>query len=102
MTKDEALKMAILQFERINKEYDCTEIIDICKDALAHPAQEPVAWLSADSKANEIIKTHPCALARTAPSWQGLSEKERSKFVGLHCNHDLVRAIEQALKEKNT
>ena len=40
-------------------------------------------------------------LRKSAPSWQGLSEKERSKFVGLHCNHDLVRAIEQALKQKN-
>ena len=33
-SKDEALKMAISQFKRIDKEYDCTEIIDICKEAL--------------------------------------------------------------------
>lgn len=32
--KDKALKMAIAQFERINKEYPSKEIIDICKEAL--------------------------------------------------------------------
>ena len=46
MTKDEALKMAILQFERINKEYDCTEIIDICKEALEQLKEPQYLYVS--------------------------------------------------------
>ena len=82
-------------------------------DDYGQPAQEPVAWLSTDSKANEIVKTHP------APLWQGLSDDELSHLKYLHVDYELfdegeygtecnvyvdefARAIEQALKEKNT
>ena len=116
MNTQEALKMAIEQFERINNEYPCEEIIDICKEALAQPAQEPVAWMSKKrgdvSKAKmyfnegeEILPlyTHP------APSWQGLSDDEinnlHHKWIMNSGNkdtqYDFARAIEQALKEKN-
>ena len=70
-------------------------------EALEQPTQKPVAWLSTDSKANEIIKTYP------APSWQGLSDDELDalngspmalEYSGLY---KFARAIEQALKEKN-
>jgi hypothetical protein len=67
-SKDEALKMAIEKLELwhgryismtcIAAELDFKEIINACKEALEQPAQEPVAYLSTYSKANEIIKTY--------------------------------------------
>ena len=79
------------------------ETIKACKEALAElQEQKPVAWLSTDSKANEIIKTHPA-------TWQGLSDDERHEMIVKHvavdctCDpYEFARAIEQALKEKNT
>ena len=88
------------------------------KEALEQPAQEPVAWMSKKrgdvSKAKmyfnegeEILPlyTHP------APSWQVLeSEKVTQIIHGLEDKLGMpivgaiavARAIEQALKEKNT
>lgn len=97
MTKDEALKMAISQFKRIDKEYDCTEIIDICKDALEQPTKGiefewynkgwtdaiwEFEWLSDD----EILII--CA-------------KMAAKLPNKEIDLIFARAIEQALKEKN-
>jgi hypothetical protein len=92
---------------------------------LAQPAQEPVAWVSPKTAyyfgitnkyetgvfryglfddATIPLYIHP------APSWQGLSNDEigrLSVFDGLHHVEvpllaKFIRAIEQALKEKNT
>lgn len=87
------------------------------QEALAQPAQEPVAWMSKKrgdvSKAKmyfnegeEILPlyTHP------APSWQGLSDDDvhnyadhNFAFASEHFEEifNFYRAIEQALKEKN-
>ena len=103
-TKDEALKMAISQFERIDKEYDCTEIIDICKEALEQPAQEIV------HKVFDIDNFHSSVLDRikfTSPQqWQGLSDDEIAKIIGKGAFYEwndveFARAIEQELKTKN-
>ncbi len=77
-----------------------------------HPApaekQEPVTWLSTESKANEIIKTNPA-------TWQSLSDDEMvnlyNKYFGITAKVkksvkrdefiEFARAIEQTLKEKN-
>jgi len=136
MTKDEALKMAIeaLKNTKFPVGDKRNEAINACKEALEQPltrdwkdtideriardsefkealeqpAQEPVAWLSIDSKANEIIKTH---------QWQGLTDDEVFKIVpnieqikpqyGMMLSNewnilDYARAIEAKLKEKNT
>lgn len=108
----EALKMAITQFERIDKEYDCTEIIDICKEALEQPAQEPVEKYMQPIK--PLVTAPSITISNTTslspPSWQGLSN-DRIRDIGDNCLEnnnglfnwiDFAHAIEQALKEKNT
>jgi stress-induced morphogen len=91
----EALKMAIAQFERINNEYPCEEIIDICKEALASQEQEAVLL---------NVKTHDDKTYKvevSAPVWQGLSDDERHevivKYVAVDCTcdpYEFARAIE--------
>jgi hypothetical protein len=129
-TKDEALKMAIddariglgkvrqhLGWQEPKEDELCLEILkawktlDACKEALSSlesdalaetEKQEPVVWLSTESKANEIIKTNPA-------TWQSLSDDEIVGILG-NIREKLnggvflafARAIEQALKEKNT
>jgi hypothetical protein len=129
MTKDEALKMAIevldLNVDCVS-ESKWKEAINACKEALEpepmtttdvitckmvgkccmtgealeQPAQEPVAWLSTNSKANEVIKTH---------QWQELTDGEINKIYDQvkwditlqDIVIDFSRAIEQELKTKN-
>jgi hypothetical protein len=123
--QNEALKMAISQFKRIDKEYDCTEIIDICKEALEQPAQEPVAWIIQTQKIDGE-PTEPYAMmgkykyvadtcdfgepiplyTHPAPSWQRLSDDEIAKIIGKGAFYEwndveFARAIEQELKTKN-
>jgi hypothetical protein len=78
MTKDEALKMAIetFEFEGVRNE-EGLNVLNACKEALKQPA------------------------------WRGLTEEEiqaiRIKtFDAVATNYEAYRAIEQALKEKNT
>ena len=120
MTKDEALKMAS---EAMNSAYSshgkilpsypaqdawlyhgCDaklfKALQACKEALEQPAQEPVAWLSTDSKANEIIKSHP------APSWQGLSAAEIKDLANFWDISDIkiepfIEKVIQRVVEKN-
>ena len=130
MTKDEALKMVINNLEIQDFNTVNATLIAYCKEALElsekqhtfpdkkQPAQEPVAWIyewedekavkltfHPDSKAKVIpLYTHP------APSWQGLSDDEidsvwfevvkENNFEGT--GKYFARAIEKALKEKNT
>jgi hypothetical protein len=123
MTKDEALKMAIKALEDSLTRQDVA--INACKEALEQPTvaelndeylrdtyvdgldemqgitqqeyyQEPVAWLSTNIKANEVIKTH---------QWQGLTDDEINKIKNdyeLEQRTFYARAIEAKLKEKNT
>ena len=125
----EALKMAIealdnacIKIEKWTKGGKWTagkEASLKCKEALAQPAQEPVAWMDEEgiwqyeweshSDNKKPLYTHP------APSWQGLSDDEiypmadvcYSEFEGVmgkgfvFDRYKFARAIEQALKEKN-
>lgn len=113
MTKDEALKMAIEALEFIKDggfytgEDDC---IEACKAALEQPSQEPVAWMHRHAgeitEFNDFQSCQYCEPLYThpAPSWQGLSgeELENIKDEVKSGWYDFARAIEQALKEKNT
>ncbi|CAB4133173.1 hypothetical protein UFOVP250_54 [uncultured Caudovirales phage] len=117
-TKDEALKMAI---EAMGEAYRLDGIvlakaIQACKEALEQPVQEPVMWMCTDNYDEVVflsdktciecrpLYTHP------APSWQGLSEEEQWNLINksdIPADYDheilaIARAIEQALKEKNT
>ncbi len=100
MTKDEALKMVnqVLDDKHHYPDEDIPTLVmdalNACKEALEQPAQEPVAWLSTDSKANEMIKTY---------QWQGLTDDELEE---LSSEEELMfwgfaRAIKAKLKEKN-
>jgi hypothetical protein len=124
MTKDEALKMAIKTAKTAIKEWqklvddldgkawrkinELEEKLDDCKDALEQPS---VAELNDEYLRDTHVEglssaqdTHP------APSWHGLSDDEIGRlavFDGLHHVEipllaKFIRAIEQALKEKNT
>lgn len=91
--------------------------IQACKDALKQQPQAPVAWMSeggvftrtkdhAESWSNHGGKVTP-VYTHPAPSWQGLSDDEIDKLYadwerGQTDYLNYARAIEQALKEKNT
>lgn len=129
-TKDEALKMAVEQLWSCSmlmnldhSDYLYEDVIkahDACKQALAEAEkQEPVAIVMEDSYGygaslykrlplGTKLYTHP------TPSWQSLSDDEieyweclkappvHPDFVDDDSWHGFARAIEQALKEKNT
>ena len=84
MTKDEALKMRKEQDEYWSK---------IIKQ-VEQPAQEPVELIRNES--GNFSPKH---------QWQGLTEDEIENILHKHYPdewEDFARAIEQALKEKNT
>ena len=132
MTKDEALKMAIEAIEGMNYDAygyspkDCkdNETIQACKEALAQPAQEPVAVITPDNygeprldfigtfkyKATTAVNPDIPLYTHPAPSWQGLSDDEIQNIAdetdkvfatSIFWVNAFARAIEQALKEKN-
>ena len=124
MTKDEALKMAIEAFVRWEDTYksDCTEVINACKEVLEQPAQEPVAYMysneiiySSKTVKNMINGKQELTPLYKKKEWQGLTDDEINDIIddvfskstieknGVKtCSvREGVRAIEQALKEKN-
>jgi hypothetical protein len=118
MTKDEALKLALEALTIIRGQLKSwglgDEAIAICKQALAAPVQEPVAWMD---KYGEIYKDVPEVLSTdtplyTAPPAQAapvpLTDEEidairfsiPTKAVTQR-DFELARAIEAKLKQKN-
>jgi nitroreductase len=113
MIKDEALKLALGYVKR-----NCPALVfNEIKEALAQPAQEPVAW-STDIEFDddtEIVPpeekgrlgtagmTIPLYTAPQQRPWVGLTDGELSELSasGLAL-WALWRAIEAKLKEKNT
>ena len=101
---------------------------DMFKEALAQPAQEPVAWNEEEFNAiayayrtcpaHEIkmvsdryqeLVNYVLSITHPAPAWQGLSADEIDDFMFESCDAengysitDLIKLVEQALKEKNT
>jgi hypothetical protein len=109
MNKDEALKMVIKNLELQEFNTVNATLIAYCKEALAtnkdsslvQPAQN--LKLIEDNgngiKTYEILPTH---------QWQGLTDDEVDDFMFQSCDAengysitDLIRLVEQALKEKN-
>jgi len=105
------------------------QAIQACKEALEQPAQEPVAWNEEEFNAiayayrscpaHEIEMISECyqdlvdyvlSITHPAPSWQGLSDDEvndlHHKWIMNSDNkdtqYDFARAIEQAVKDKNS
>jgi hypothetical protein len=134
MTKDEALKLALEALENIStalREDDVLgsdselmlNAITAIKEALAQPAQEPVAWINAEKRTFEwngpVLWNTPTVASLnkiplyTAPQqrpWVGLTELERAEIANLKWwdwedSFDIegfARAIEAKLREKNT
>jgi len=113
MTKDEALKMAIEYIEKqeIKLSFDTlkakADALNACYKALEQPAQEPVAWMHRHDgeiiEFNDFKSCEKCEPLYTNPhQWQGLTDDEINEIDKYtYGNIDFVRAIEQALKEKN-
>ena len=120
MTKNEALKIAIeaLDTLMIEKGSIYQQAINACKEALEQPAQEPVAWIKqwenmfGKHKDIVFIKTDEYSPLYTHPhQWQGLTDDEidsawsgvtKYGISGVDFTVRFARAIEQALKDKNT
>ena len=122
MNTQEALKMAIEVMQRYLKEtplgnqphmiaHKAEEAIHECKEALAQQAQEPVGEYMQPIK--PLVTTPSITISNTtshpAPAWQGLSDDE---IIDMYFQASIspqphqsiinfIRAIEQALKEKN-
>ena len=124
MNKDEALKMAIEYLDDIKHKiypaygFDLIQrqgkVMKACLEALAQPAQEPVAWMSeggiftrtkehAEIWSNNGGKVTP-VYTNPAPSWQGLSDDEVQEVfnLGHKTFKEFARAIETALRERNS
>jgi hypothetical protein len=99
----------VLKYNILDKNYK-----ELCKEALEQPAQEPVAWKDEEgiwefewesySENKKPLYTHPHQVVPTS-TWQGLTDDEINSFYGKSTYEGLngfARAIEQALKEKNT
>jgi hypothetical protein len=120
MAKDEALKMAIETIETWSDGggKECELALNACKKALEQPAQQPVAWMHRHAgeitEFNDFQSCEYCEPLYTHPhQWQGLTDDE---IGDIYCNtpaqpisngdvdlmFDFARAIEQALKDKNT
>jgi hypothetical protein len=131
MNKDEALKMAIDLLESMKTGAETFQqssihiVCSICEEALEaeqiFQAQEPVAYLSEDKKSvitrlmrvrrtedemnGKVIKDFPMPLYTHPHQWQGLTDEEIRHCLYEFNTQDFIqfaRAIEQALKDKNT
>jgi hypothetical protein len=87
--------------------------ITALKAALAQPEQEPVAWQGVYDKTDLFYRKPPQADVRplyTHPprrEWVGLTEEERADILfpltaAGASDMECARAVEQALKERNT
>jgi IS30 family transposase len=113
------INKAITEFEVLSSfpqyDFDYVDLIKelkAYKEALEQPAQEPVAWMHRhDSEITEFNDFQSCdkcepLYTHPTPSWQKLSDDEIddfiTKFIGSNQKtKEFIRAIEQALKEKN-
>ena len=128
MTKDEVMKLALEALEglfgtaeqfdgggvavwRLGGSAQPKQAITAIKEALAQPEQEPVAWRYRGNL-HEFDPSDwaegPVTPLFTAPpqrEWVGMTDEER-KEIWWSCEQQtpttFVKAIEQALKEKNT
>jgi hypothetical protein len=115
MTKDEALKLA-LDF-LLSRRMGAEELIVEIQEALAQPAQEPVAWMRPSEEGyDSAFRDHSTVMACTGNPWTGwaplyttppkrtwvdLTDEERSECKQSPSIADQHRAIETKRKEKN-
>ena len=99
----------------------CVLLLGLYKDAYAQPEQEPVAWVSEDVCEGQYIDGRPrkiwwecekgvgTAFYTTPPqrTWVGLTKQQQldifaQSVAKKRSEYKHYKAIEQALKEKNT
>jgi len=120
MTKDEVLKLAQKAMENSNStSYEMLHALTAIKEALAQPAQEPVAWIVEFENGEQELHFDEQSVGETITPlytvpqqrpWVGLTEAEMQdahSSAGKNCPRggDSVKwfadAIEAKLKEKN-
>jgi len=129
LTKDEALKLALeaLEYRGASTWLKHGIAVEAIKEALAQPAQKPVAWGVFEGNLHDIFftqaeaqkmaelkgshaKVRPLYTAPPQRPWVGLTDEEIDFIVSTKCKRDLshsdatkvAQAIETALRSKNT
>jgi hypothetical protein len=130
MSKDEALKFAVKALLPLIKRaapygeddwLDGKKAVEKCNAALAQPTQDYVAKnplggpakvfdamanaIRAGDTFESVLRTYGFAVAQPAQEsrpWVGLTDDEMEALWGRYAHLEMMRAIEQALKEKNT
>jgi hypothetical protein len=112
MTKDEALKIAREVLENLPGFCaDMEKALDAIKEALAQPAQEPVACercKQLEEQAYDLLGQLKAANLKwsVAHPWVGLTDQESMDIIKQNNNYlypiKLLQAVMDALKEKNT
>lgn len=118
MTDKETMKLALKAFEvattpLAKDRQEVLQAITALKEALAQPEQEPVAWHYPGGKPDQC--TTDKAYAEKDPAWTpmyykhefvGLTDEEVDQFHNWKdctwSTNELVRYVEQTLKDKNT
>ena len=119
MTKDEALLMTLATLEEGNFVYP-TALRTAIKAALAQPSDsvehEPVAWIGdsptrgngkrlfwTKGEAYHYATTHyPLYTTPPQREWVGLTDDEMQAIWDRYAHMEMMRAIEAALRSKNT
>jgi hypothetical protein len=118
MTKDEALKQGVEALENIDRwlptigqkglrDYEA-DALAAMKEALAQPAQEPVAWMHPSGGVLQKLVTGlerstytiPLYAALPKREWVGLMDDEIDKWTPEI--HVVIRSVEQLLRERNS
>ena len=120
MTKDDALKLALEALEASAPWVELTNeaitndkaIADI-KEALAHPAQEPVAWMYPDALCDRnclyvctkaFTQFPECATTPPQRPWVGLTDKDKTEILNTTERDErgfVMELVEAKLKDKN-
>ena len=117
MTKEEVLKLALEALETLMIErgsiYD--KAITAIREALAQPEQEPVAWrykildyfgrpvwtFKTPKTDIRVFESQPLYTSPPQHTWVGLTDEDDLDWGEGGSLKDLVKAIENKLKEKN-
>jgi len=120
MTKEEALKLALVALERFGRGegggLPLTVLVHNLREVLEQPEQEPVGWFGYDQGTRIWFETNkgednsvPLYTAPPQRTWVGLTDEElpplvgdNGKYMELQQVRRFYKYIEAKLKEKNT
>ena len=108
-TLENAARQALDALEEYQNEgapfMSCDAAVEALRQALEQPKQEPVTWMYSDAEGNNPVPLYTEPLKR---EWVGLTDEEIGDalidlpVLGNGYFLRIARAIETALKEKNT